>query len=84
MSSRILVAMLAAGCLTAAAGGAYVAVRQNAPAAAVAALSGLKKRLVYARALELAQARPRVDTEGDTGEGDTGDDVGADKDDGQA
>jgi type IV secretory pathway VirB10-like protein len=35
MSSRILVAMLAAGCVTAAAGGAYVAVRQNAPVPAV-------------------------------------------------
>jgi type IV secretory pathway VirB10-like protein len=36
MSSRILVAILAAGCVTAAAGGAYVAVRQNAPVPAVA------------------------------------------------
>lgn len=36
MSSRILVAILAAGCVTAAAGGAYIAVRQNAPVPAVA------------------------------------------------
>ncbi len=36
MSSRILVAILAAGCVTAAAGGAYVAVRQNAAVPAVA------------------------------------------------
>jgi type IV secretory pathway VirB10-like protein len=36
MSSRILVAILAVGCVTAAAGGAYVAVRQNAPVPAVA------------------------------------------------
>ena len=30
MSSRVLAGLLAAGCVTAAAGGAYVAVRQNA------------------------------------------------------
>jgi hypothetical protein len=32
MSSRVLAGLLVAGCLTAAGGGAYVAVRQNAPA----------------------------------------------------
>ena len=37
MNSRLLVALLAAGCVTAAAGGAYVAVRQNAPSQPVVA-----------------------------------------------
>ena len=37
MSSRVLAGILAAGCVTAAAGGAYVAVRQNAAPVSVAA-----------------------------------------------
>src|SRR6187399_2922828 len=37
MSSRVLAGLLVAGCLTAAGGGAYVAVHQNAAAGAAAA-----------------------------------------------
>ena len=39
MSSRVLAGLLVAGCLTAAGGGAYVAVRQNAAASAAPAQS---------------------------------------------
>jgi hypothetical protein len=41
MSSRVLAGILAAGCVTAAAGGAYVAVRQNAAPVPVAAAPAL-------------------------------------------
>lgn len=54
MSSRILATLLAAGCVTAAAGGAYIAVRQNgAPT----------ERVVAAPAASAPAARPVSETE---------------------
>lgn len=59
MSSRVLAGILAAGCVTAAAGGAYVAVRQNAVPVPVAATPAAPEAPAYTP----EAARPVSETE---------------------